>query len=117
MWDLRRRVDPSAIPARRTVVRFDLAGVPRAHAARRTWWLVLEPSEVDVCLKDPGFPVDLTVAADLAALTGVWMGRLDYADAARRGAVRAEGPRALVRAFPGWLGLSTFASVEMPAAR
>ena len=117
MWDLRRRIDHEATPAHRVVVRFDLSGVPRDHAAKRTWWLVLEPGEVDLCLKDPGFPVDVTVAADLATLTAVWMGRIDYADAARRGSVRAEGPRALVRAFPGWLGLSLFASVEMPALR
>ena len=116
MWDLRRRIDQSSIPAQRVVVRFDLAGVSRAHAAQRTWWLVLEPGEVDLCLKDPGFPVDVTVAADLAALTRVWMGRLAFAEAARRGDVRTEGPRALVRAFPGWLGLSLFASVEMPVA-
>ena len=116
MWDLRRRIDQSAVPAHKVVVRFDLAGVPRARAAQRTWWLVMEPGEVDLCLKDPGFPVDLTVAADLPALTRVWMGRLDFAEAARRGAVRVEGPRALARAFPGWLGLSTFASVAMPGA-
>ena len=115
MWDVRRRIDRSALPDRRVVVRFDLRGVPRAHSAQRTWWLVLEPGEVDLCLKDPGFPVDVTVDADLTALTRVWMGRLALAEAGRSGHVRTEGPRALVRAFPDWLGLSTFATVPMPS--
>ena len=116
MWDVRRRIDRAALPDRRVVVRFDLSGVPRAHHAQRTWWLVLDREEVDLCLKDPGFPVDVTVDADLAALTRVWMGRLAFAEAARSGLVRTEGPRQLVRAFPGWLGLSTFAGVPMPNA-
>ena len=77
---------------------------------------MLEPGEVDLCLKDPGFPVDVTVDADLTALTRVWMGRLALGEAGRSGLVRTEGPRALVRAFPGWLGLSTFATVPMPSA-
>ena len=115
MWDVRRRIDRSALPDRRVVVRFDLRGVPRAHSAQRTWWLVLEPGEVDLCLKDPGFPVDVTVDADLTALTRVWMGRLALAEAGRSGHVRTEGPRALVRACPDWLGLSTFATVPMPS--
>ena len=53
--------------------------------------------------------------AELSALTRVWMGRLAFAEAVRSGLVRTEGQRPLVRAFPGWLGLSTFASVPMPS--
>jgi DNA-binding HxlR family transcriptional regulator len=115
MWDVRRRIDRAALPDRRVVVRFDLRGVPREHSAQRTWWLVLDRDEVDLCLKDPGFPVDITVDADLGALTRVWMGRLAFAEAVRSGLVHTEGQRPLVRAFPGWLGLSTFASVPMPS--
>jgi DNA-binding HxlR family transcriptional regulator len=114
MWDVRRRIDRDALPESRVVVRFDLRGVPRSHGAHRTWWLVLDRDEVDLCLKDPGFPVDVTVDADLAALTRIWMGRLAFADAARGGLVHTDGPRPLVRAFPSWLGLSTFAGVPMP---
>ena len=116
MWDVRRRIDGTALPDRRVVVRFDLRGVSRAHHAQRTWWLVLERDEVDLCLKDPGFPEDLTVDADLGALTRVWLGRLAWTEATRTGLLRTEGPRALVRAFPGWLGLSTFAGIAMPSA-
>jgi DNA-binding HxlR family transcriptional regulator len=116
MWDVRRRIDRAALPDRRVVVRFELRGVPRAHHAQRTWWLVLDRDEVDLCLKDPGFPEDVRVDADLTALTRVWMGRLAFADAARTGLVRTEGPRLLVRAFPGWLGLSPFAGIPVPDA-
>lgn len=110
-WDLHRRLNVERLPAGRVVVRFDLRGVPRHQPGRRTWWLVLDRPEVDLCLKDPGHEVDLVVHADLAALTRVWMGDVGLGEALRAGLVRLDGPRALVQAFPGWLGLSLFAGV------
>ena len=32
----------------------------------------------------------------------VWLGRMPRRDAERRGLLRIEGPRPLLRAFPGW---------------
>lgn len=114
-WDVHRRLNVDRLPARRVVVRFDLRGVPRHQPGRKTWWLVLSRPEVDLCLKDPGFEVDLTVDADLMALTRVWMGDVPLQDALRGGLIRPDGPRALVQAFPTWFGLSLFAGVERPA--
>ena len=114
MWDIHRRINQRRLPLRRVVVRFDFRGLPRFQVGRKTFWLVLSRQETDVCLRDPGFPVDLVVSADLEALTRVWMGDLSLAQAMRHGLVSVEGPRYLVRAFPGWLALSAFASVERP---
>jgi DNA-binding HxlR family transcriptional regulator len=114
-WDLHRRLNVDRLPLRRVVVRFDLRGVPRGQPGRKTWWLVLKRPDVDLCLKDPGYEVDLTVGADLAALTRVWLGAEGLNDALRTGRIELDGPRDLVRAFPGWLGLSAFARVERPA--
>jgi hypothetical protein len=66
---------------------------------------------VDLCLKDPGFPVDVVVTADLRMLTQVWMGDVAMAAALRAGSIRLAGPPSLVRAFPTWLRLSSFARV------
>lgn len=114
-WDMHRRLNVDRLPARRTVVRFEMRGVPRHQPGRKTWWLVLDRPGVDLCLKDPGFDVDLIVDADLAALTRVWMGDARLADMLRVGLIRIDGPRELLRAFPDWLGLSSFAGVERPA--
>ena len=68
-----------------------------------------------MCLKDPGFGIDLVVAADLAALTpasGSVMSRSSRPCAHERFA--SKGSRDLVRAFPGWLLLSHFAGVARP---
>ena len=117
MWDIRRRVNTDRLPDRRVVVQFDFRAVPKRLQSQATFWLILERSEVDVCLKDPGFETDLVVTADLRALTSAWMGDIRLGDAMRSGLVRVEGPTALVRAFPGWLALSGFAEVERPRTR
>jgi DNA-binding HxlR family transcriptional regulator len=72
MWDMRRNLDPTPLPKRRCVIEF-LYPEPPAH--RGHWWLIVEPGgEVDLCLVDPGFDVDLYVTTDLRTMTAIWMG-------------------------------------------
>ncbi|HKW92259.1 MAG TPA: helix-turn-helix domain-containing protein [Methylomirabilota bacterium] len=111
MWAMHRRIDVSHLPAPRVVVQFEFSGVPPRCMQLRTSWLVLERSGVDVCMKDPGFEVDMTVRADVGALARVWAGHLAWAEAVRAGGIKLEGTRAVVQAFPGWLQLSHFARV------
>jgi DNA-binding HxlR family transcriptional regulator len=114
LWDMKRRIAADRLPEQRIVVRLELRGVPRSQSAWKTCWLVLERPEVDTCLKDPGFEVDLVVVADLKTLTRVWVGDVTFADAARAGTVRVEGPAPLARAFPTWLELSLLAGAPRP---
>jgi hypothetical protein len=44
-----------------------------------------------------------------------WMGHLSFGEAVASGGIALEGPRALVRAFPGWLLRSEFAGVKRAA--
>jgi len=114
MWAMHRRIDVTRLPAPRVVVRFEFRGVPSRCLALKACWLVLEPAGVDVCMKDPGFEIDLVVRADVGALARVWAGHLRWADAVRAGGIRLEGAPAIARAFPGWLKLSHFARVLQP---
>ena len=109
MWDIHRRVDIGKVPAGRTVVAFELLDV---FNSMRRWWLVLDPGGVDLCLKDPGYPVDLKVKTGLRTLTAVWNGDLALKSATASGKLVLDGPRRLVRAFPSWLKLSLFANVD-----
>lgn len=117
MWNVRKGIDLARLPDRRVVVRFDFRAFPPRCRGFRTCWLILERTGTDVCLKDPGYDVDLVLSADAATMARIWMGALKFADAVRSGAVRLEGPRELVRAFPSWLLLSPFAAVKRPAER
>ena len=114
MWDIHRRINVDRLPERRVVIRFDFRGVPRAARRPTTWWLLLQRPDVDLCLKNPGFEVDLVVDADVAALTRVWMGDVRLGDAMRQELIRLDGARGFARAFPTWLALSSFAGVPRP---
>jgi len=114
-WDMRRRIALDKLPEKRVVVRFDFRGVPAGHKAPKTYWLVLERPEVDLCIIEPGFEVDVFVDADLAALTKVWLGEVPIRQAIREGGIKLAGDRQGVRDFPSWLLLSTLAAVPRAA--
>jgi DNA-binding HxlR family transcriptional regulator len=115
MWDMRRRIDMTRLPDRRIVARFEFRAYPPRCRALRTTWLILQRADCDVCLKDPGYEVDLVIHADARTMARVWAGAFTFAQAVREGGLRVEGPRDLVRAFPTWLLLGHFARVERPA--
>lgn len=97
MWWMRRRIQRNRLPPQRVVAQFDFRG-------QRTgsYWLVMEPTEVSVCLQHPGFAVDLFVTADIAACYQVLFSRLALAEALRRGLIELDGPGSLVRGFHTW---------------
>jgi DNA-binding HxlR family transcriptional regulator len=113
MWAMRRRVDRNALPARRIVIRFDLSGVPRSRTGARLYWLVLEPGNVDVCLKDPGYAVDVTVAGNVATLIEVYLGHATWREVTTRG-LSVQGKRELVRQLAKWLQLDKRVGHDLP---
>lgn len=106
LWSMCRLMQRNdQLPERRLVIRFDIVDGKHPH-----FWVVLARPEGEVCVKPPGFDVDLIVATDSHWLAMWHMGRIPLGAAMRRGLVRVEGPRALVRALATW-GLSRFAHV------
>ena len=61
MWNMRRRVDASRLPARRVVARFEFRAFPARCKPLRTCWLILDRRGSEVCVKDPMLDVDLEV--------------------------------------------------------
>ena len=72
VW-MARHVDRRRLPPNRTVVKFDFRD-PKGR-----YWMVIEPSEVSVCLQHPGFDIDLEVAVDTTTLYRVYLGRAELA--------------------------------------
>lgn len=107
MWDMRRNLNTTPMPARSNVVQFVY---PELSAGQRFWWLIVDPETgVDLCSVDPGFDVDLYVSVDLRTMTAIWMGldTVRAAVASRR--MLLTGDRQLSSAMQTWLGLSPFA--------
>lgn len=105
LWWARGRIDTAALPAGRTVLAVEL----RAPVFRA--WLVVDDAGVSVCKTDPGFDIDATISADLAALYQVWLGRVPLSRALHEGTVVFHGEPGLVRRLPEVLALSPVADM------
>ncbi|MDF0748640.1 helix-turn-helix transcriptional regulator [Marinobacter sp. 71-i] len=90
MWDIHRRLDIKHLPAGRTVIRF----------------------EFDVCLKDPGYDIDLLIHSPLNVMTGVWMGDRALHEELKSHTIRLAGDTALKESLPDWFLLNVFSGVR-----
>jgi hypothetical protein len=70
---------------------------------------VNEDGDVDMCLKDPGYEIDIRVRADLRRFVEAWRGIRDLRAEIRAGRIQVLGPPSLARKFPEWLKLSGLA--------
>jgi DNA-binding HxlR family transcriptional regulator len=113
MWDMRRNLAPPVISDRRCTVKFIY---PELSAGRKTWWLVIDGSEVDLCSVDPGYDIDLYVSSSLRTMTSVWMGISTLKTEIEAGNILLTGDQAVARSMHGWLGLSRFAKEKRVAS-
>jgi hypothetical protein len=101
------------LPAQRTVLQFEFRDV---NTAKRFWWLVIKRDEVDVCMKRPGYDVDVTITTRVKTLAAVWIGNMSLRDAIKQGLIELQGPDQLTRQLDSWLALSTFAKIQSATA-
>jgi DNA-binding HxlR family transcriptional regulator len=113
MWDMHRRLNTENLPAQRTVLQFEFRDV---NTAKRFWWLVIKRDEVDVCMKRPGYEVDMTITTRVKTLAAVWIGNMSLRDAIKQGLIELQGPDQLTRQLDSWLALSTFAKIQSATA-
>lgn len=111
LWDMERNVNPRALGAGQVVVQLTFSDLPEGRAH---WWF-LNQSTVQLCVKDPGFEVDLFLSTRVADLIHVWRGDISLARSLDNGHIKAHGPTSLVKKLGRWLNPGEFAAV--PAAR
>jgi len=109
VWNMHRRLDTAAMPRGRTLIRIEFTDAPASH---RLFWLLVEDGKAEVCLKPPGFPVDVAVRARVRIMAEVWRGIRSLREELRGGTIELEGKTALRRAFPRWLLLSVYAPIK-----
>jgi DNA-binding HxlR family transcriptional regulator len=114
LWDIRRFLDPQGLGVPNAVIQLE-TWLP--EAPRRRFWVVVEPTAVDVCLIDPERPVDVVMDAELRALTRIWMGDIAFDDAVADGSIALRGDRSLTRRIPAWLGRHPVLGSIGPAER
>ena len=109
MWDIRRRIDTSGFPPGRVVLSFMFRDMP---SNRRAYWLVVDNGEVDLCMKFPGFDVDLAFITTSKTLADIWMGHTTFRKEMRSGSLRLEGSRKLKSSIDDWFTFSLFSDPE-----
>lgn len=105
MWSMRRSVNLKAVPPTKIVLQFNLRGLVKGKHKDHSYWMVIEREQVDVCLQDPGFEVDVVINADLSAFTHVVMGYDPLDQAIKEESITFEGPQEYVQQLPVWLYL------------
>ena len=114
MWDIRRNINTDPMPPRRNTIQFIFKDRP---VTERNYWLIVEPAkEVDLCLVDPGFDVDLFVSTDLQLMTEIWLGYRTIDQMYDDGRLLLTGSSKLAADLRRWLKLSVFANFEKKVA-
>ena len=109
MWDMKRRIDPSCFPQTRTVLAVEFSD---SVVKLKYWWLVVRGKTVDLCLKDPGYEVDLYMFSDVKTLTQVWMGDMSLRAALQDGLLEISGMTSLRKNISKWFVRNVFADVK-----
>lgn len=109
VWALERGVRADAFGNGRTVVQLVLTD---QRPAKRRWWFVNDGGAVQLCVKDPGFDVDLFVEVTLPDIIYIWRGDLSLARAKAERRLRIHGLSRARRAFRAWLNLGEWTKVR-----
>lgn len=104
MLYLERSVDPQQLPGDSTVIQFKFKDL----AEQSDWWLLIEGSDVDVCITPPGRDVDVYFTTTMRTMHDVWMGDRSYRDALTSGDLVVEGEFGLTKRISTWLRPSVF---------
>ena len=109
VWDIHRNLDTDFFKEERTTILFEFTDYTSKF---RHWWLVIKDDDVDVCMKDPGYDLDLTISSDLKTLTAVWMGDITMMKAMREKSVVVSGSSYLRKNIAVWMGTNYYADVK-----
>jgi hypothetical protein len=108
-----RHVPPADMPRGKMVVRFEFHGIPKEKPSPRYWWWVIERPDIDVCLKDYGFDIDLVVRADLGAFVHLFLGHLGLGEAVAANQVGFDGEEQAIICLCRLLGFEKHPSARI----
>ncbi len=107
MFDIQGRIDPSALPGGRTLLKFRYTDLDEHDR----WWIKID-GDVDLCIDNPGGEVDVHFTCDLRTMTEVWIGDLSMREARSSKRLTITGPTGVLRNLDSWLPLSAFSGIE-----
>lgn len=109
MWDIRRRIDVSEFPSRKVVISFMFQDMP---SNKRAYWLVVDHGDADLCIKYPGFDVDLAFVTTSKVMADVWMGYSTMKKEIRNKKLVLNGAKELKASVDDWFSYSLFSNPQ-----
>jgi len=107
MWDIQRRLQTTLFPEKgRFVAEFQIKGAP---AERKSWWVIIHDRNVELCLRHPGYEINLFIESNLRSLTNIWMGVCSIDTAKKEKSISLHGNEKYIKNFSKWFLLSPFA--------
>jgi DNA-binding HxlR family transcriptional regulator len=107
LWATSKLIDLDKVPSKGLVVRIELKDRPKER-----FWMLMKPSQAEVCSTYPGGNEDLFVRTDSEILASWHLRHVTYEEAARADRIRIEGARSSVKAFLRCIRPSPFAHVK-----
>jgi DNA-binding HxlR family transcriptional regulator len=108
MWEIQRRLDTAALPDGETVLCFIFEELTRF----KSWWIVIQDNDVDLCTKNPGKDVDLYISSTVRTMVEIWEGELNLTTAQRKNLLKTNGNRQLIKTLSEWFGICLYAGVQ-----
>ncbi len=109
MWDIKRNAIYLDIFPKKFIVEFYLKDAPKE---KRTHWLIFENQEIEVCIIDRGFDIDVYFNSSVKALTQVWMGWKKFKDAIKDNDFVFKGNKKYISCAEKWLGSSGLSGIK-----
>jgi DNA-binding HxlR family transcriptional regulator len=108
MWDLQRRLQTDHLPNGETVLCFMFDELEN----HKSWWLVIDGQDVDLCTENPGKDVDLYISTSVRKLAEIWSGDTDIRKAIRDNELKTHGNLRLGKNMHEWLGICLYAEIR-----
>lgn len=109
MWATYRCFQPQALGRQRGVIAYELFDAP---ANKRRWWIVVAKQEIELCVRNPGYAINLTISGKVKTFAELFLGHLDPRAAVRSGAIVLKGDAELARKFGDWCPRSSLSSIK-----
>jgi DNA-binding HxlR family transcriptional regulator len=107
MLYLQRSINPENLVGDETVIQFRFSDIKDYPV----WWMVVQGSDVDLCVNDPGKDVDIYFTTTVKTMVDVWMGWSTYRKAIASDELKLVGPKTLINDVSAWMEDSIFAGI------
>ncbi len=108
MWEL-RRISLNSLNDENTmrkVAKFQLSGV---HSSKQNYWLVFDQTDTEICVKDPGYEIDIWITSHIRTLVEIWLGHSNIREKQDTGELILDGSPSEITRFSKWFSGSHFA--------